>query len=31
MVMTLDLERDGLSLAEIDDAGVLSGPLEDAR
>ena len=29
--MALDLERDRLALAEVDDAGVLAGPLEDAR
>src|SRR6185369_3227458 len=31
MVVALDLERDGLALAEVDDAGVLARPLEDAR
>jgi hypothetical protein len=31
MVVALDLERDGLAVAEVDDARVLSGPLEDTR
>ena len=31
MVVALDLEGDGLALAEVDDARVLAGPLEDAR
>jgi hypothetical protein len=30
MVVALDLERDRQSLAEVDDARVLAGPLEDA-
>jgi hypothetical protein len=30
MVVALDLEGDGLALAEVDDAGVLAGSLEDA-
>jgi hypothetical protein len=30
MVVALDLEGDGLALAEIDDAGVLARSLEDA-
>jgi hypothetical protein len=29
MVVALDLERDGLALAEVDDARVLARPLED--
>jgi hypothetical protein len=29
--VALDLERDRLALAEVDDAGVLAGALEDAR
>jgi hypothetical protein len=29
MVVALDLERDGETVADIDDAGVLAGPLED--
>jgi hypothetical protein len=31
MVVALDLERNRLTVAEVDDAGVLAGPLEDAR
>ncbi len=31
MVVALDLERDRFALAEVDDAGVLARPLEDAR
>jgi hypothetical protein len=31
MVVALDLERDGLTLAEVDDASVLAWALEDAR
>jgi hypothetical protein len=31
MVVALDLERHGLTVAEVDDAGVLARPLEDAR
>jgi hypothetical protein len=31
MVVALDLEGDGLPLAEVDDAGVLARALEDAR
>ena len=31
MVVALDLERDGLAFAEVDDAGVLARPLEHAR
>jgi hypothetical protein len=31
VVVALDLEGDGLALAEVDDARVLAGPLEDAR
>ena len=30
VVVALDLERDGLALAEVDHAGVLTRPLEDA-
>jgi hypothetical protein len=30
MVVRLDLERDRLALAEVDHAGVLAGPLQDA-
>jgi hypothetical protein len=29
VVVALDLERDSLAAAEVDDAGVLAGPLED--
>ena len=29
--MALDLERDRLAVSEVDDAGVLPGPLKDAR
>jgi len=31
VVVALDLEGHGLALAEVDDAGVLAGSLEDAR
>jgi hypothetical protein len=31
VVVALDLERDRLAVAEVDDACVLAGPLEDAR
>jgi hypothetical protein len=31
VVVALDLEGDGLALAEVDDTGVLAGTLEDAR
>jgi hypothetical protein len=31
VIVTLDLEGDGLALAEVDDARVLAGALEDAR
>src|SRR2546422_63741 len=31
VVVALDLERDRLALAEVDDAGVLPRPLEDVR
>jgi hypothetical protein len=31
MVVALDLERDRLAVAEVDDAGVLTGALEDPR
>jgi hypothetical protein len=31
VVVALDLERDRLAVAEVDDAGVLAGTLEDAR
>jgi hypothetical protein len=31
VVVALDLERDRLPVAEVDDARVLAGPLEDAR
>ena len=31
MVVALDLERDGLALAEVDDARVLARPLQDSR
>ena len=30
MVVALDLERDRLAVAEVEDAGVLAGPLEHA-
>ena len=30
VVVALDLERDGLALAEVEDAGVLARPLQDA-
>ena len=30
MVVALDLERDGLALAEVDDARVLARPLQDS-
>jgi hypothetical protein len=31
VVVALDLEADGEAVAEVEDAGVLAGPLEDAR
>jgi hypothetical protein len=31
VVVALDLERDRLPLAQVEDAGVLAGPLQDAR
>jgi hypothetical protein len=31
MVVALDLERDRLAVAEVDDAGVLTGALKDPR
>jgi hypothetical protein len=31
VVVAFDLERDRLAFAQVDDAGVLAGPLEDAR
>jgi hypothetical protein len=30
VVVALDLERDRLAIAQVDNAGILSGPLEDA-